>query len=158
MLLRREFRGPSEAPLERRVVLSFGGSDPAGLSAPMAEALLRDGEHQRAADLCERALRFAPGYKRAHYNLGLAYRGLGRKDEAADELNKGLEAKKKAAVAACEEAVKGTSSRIQLFNDYYPAGDEYELVHGVSGRLIPPTGLPKDVGCLVQNVESLNTS
>jgi Na+-translocating ferredoxin:NAD+ oxidoreductase RnfC subunit len=66
-----------------------------------------------------------------------------------------IKAKKKGAVAACEEAVKGTSARVQLFGDYYPAGDEYELVHSVAHRLIPPAGLPKDVGCLVQNVESL---
>jgi Na+-translocating ferredoxin:NAD+ oxidoreductase RnfC subunit len=39
--------------------------------------------------------------------------------------------------------------------DVYPAGDEFILVHMVIGRVIPPGGLPKDVDCLVSNVETL---
>jgi Na+-translocating ferredoxin:NAD+ oxidoreductase RnfC subunit len=67
----------------------------------------------------------------------------------------GIKAKKKGAVAACREACKGTMARVQLLGDFYPAGDEVDLVYEVTGRLIPAAGLPKDVGCLVQNVESL---
>ncbi len=37
----------------------------------------------------------------------------------------------------------------------YPAGDEFVLVYEVTGRLIPETGLPLHVGCVVQNVVSL---
>lgn len=37
----------------------------------------------------------------------------------------------------------------------YPAGDEFCLVYEVTGRLIPETGLPLNVGCLVQNVGTL---
>lgn len=44
VLLRREFRDAAPRPPEPRVVLTFGGSDPARLSAPMAAALL---EHCR---------------------------------------------------------------------------------------------------------------
>lgn len=39
--------------------------------------------------------------------------------------------------------------------DTYPAGDEFVLVHDVTGRVIPPGGLPRDVGALVVNVETL---
>ncbi len=39
--------------------------------------------------------------------------------------------------------------------DFYPAGDEYELVQLATGRLIPPGGIPLDVGCVVANVETL---
>jgi len=39
--------------------------------------------------------------------------------------------------------------------DTYPAGDEFILVHDVTGRVIPPGGLPRDVGALVVNVETL---
>jgi Na+-translocating ferredoxin:NAD+ oxidoreductase RnfC subunit len=42
-----------------------------------------------------------------------------------------------------------------LLGDYYPAGDEYDLVHEVTGRLIPPAGIPIQVGTVVQNVETL---
>jgi len=40
-------------------------------------------------------------------------------------------------------------------NDSYPAGDEFILVHDITNRVIPPGGLPKDVGCVVVNVETL---
>lgn len=39
--------------------------------------------------------------------------------------------------------------------DVYPAGDEFVLVHMVTGRIIPPGGLPKDVDVAVSNVETL---
>jgi Na+-translocating ferredoxin:NAD+ oxidoreductase RnfC subunit len=39
--------------------------------------------------------------------------------------------------------------------DVYPAGDEFILVHMVTGRVIPPGGLPKDVDAAVSNVETL---
>jgi RnfABCDGE-type electron transport complex C subunit len=37
----------------------------------------------------------------------------------------------------------------------YPAGDEFVLVYEATGRLVPETGLPVQVGCLVQNVQTL---
>lgn len=40
-------------------------------------------------------------------------------------------------------------------SDSYPAGDEFVLVHDVTGRVIPPGGLPRDAGALVVNVETL---
>ena len=39
--------------------------------------------------------------------------------------------------------------------DTYPAGDEFILVHDVTGKVIPPGGLPKDVGTAVANIETL---
>jgi Na+-translocating ferredoxin:NAD+ oxidoreductase RnfC subunit len=45
---------------------------------------------------------------------------------------------------------------VQPLPDCYPAGDEFILVHMVTGRVIPPGGLPKDVDCaVVSNVETL---
>jgi len=40
------------------------------------------------------------------------------------------------------------------FGSFYPAGDEYVVVYDCTGRLIPVGGLPKDVGCAVNNVET----
>ncbi|MFN0006717.1 MAG: tetratricopeptide repeat protein [Planctomycetota bacterium] len=57
----------------------------------LAEVMLRKGDHARTVQLCERALALDPDSRRAHYALGLAYRGLGRQDEAQAELGKGLE-------------------------------------------------------------------
>ena len=66
----------------------------------------------------------------------------------------GIKAKNKHAVAAVEAACKGTAVRVQLLGDYYPAGDEYDLVHEATGRLIPPGGIPLNVGVVVCNVET----
>lgn len=48
-------------------------------------------------------------------------------------------------------------SRIEFvqLGDFYPSGDEYELVYSATGRLIPPAGIPLNVGCVVNNVETL---
>jgi Na+-translocating ferredoxin:NAD+ oxidoreductase RnfC subunit len=45
--------------------------------------------------------------------------------------------------------------RILPLRDSYPAGDEFLLVYDAMGRIIPPGGLPKDVGAVVVNVETL---
>ncbi|NDV62084.1 NADH dehydrogenase subunit [Puniceicoccales bacterium CK1056] len=45
--------------------------------------------------------------------------------------------------------------RSLVYPNVYPAGDEYVLVHAVTGRLIPPGGLPLHVGCVVDNVETI---
>jgi Na+-translocating ferredoxin:NAD+ oxidoreductase RnfC subunit len=49
-----------------------------------------------------------------------------------------------------------TNNRIEIseLGDFYPSGDEYELVYSATGRLIPPAGIPLDVGCVVNNVET----
>jgi len=39
--------------------------------------------------------------------------------------------------------------------DYYPAGDEQCLVYEATGRIVPPGGIPLEVGCVVSNVETL---
>jgi Na+-translocating ferredoxin:NAD+ oxidoreductase RnfC subunit len=42
-----------------------------------------------------------------------------------------------------------------VYPDVYPAGDEYVLVYEITKRLIPPGGIPLDVGCVVDNVETI---
>ncbi len=44
--------------------------------------------------------------------------------------------------------------RIVPLHDAYPAGDEFILVHDVTGRIIPPGGLPLAVACATLNVET----
>jgi Na+-translocating ferredoxin:NAD+ oxidoreductase RnfC subunit len=41
-----------------------------------------------------------------------------------------------------------------VMDDVYPSGDEYVLVYEVTGKRIPPRGIPPMVGCLVVNVET----
>mgnify|MGYP000364412481 CR=1 FL=1 len=39
--------------------------------------------------------------------------------------------------------------------DAYPAGDEFLLVHELTGRVVPEGGIPPDVGVVVNNVTTL---
>ena len=60
-------------------------------------------------------------------------------------------------VKAIEKIKSHLSGKTELtkLGDYYPSGDEFELVYEATGRLIPPAGIPLDVGCVVNNVETL---
>ena len=44
---------------------------------------------------------------------------------------------------------------IHVMEDVYPAGDEYILVYDITGRRIPPGGIPLQVGTVVDNVETI---
>lgn len=57
---------------------------------------------------------------------------------------------------AIEALSRHTGGDIEFhnFGSFYPAGDEYVVVTDVTRRLIPVGGLPRDVGCAVNNVET----
>jgi Na+-translocating ferredoxin:NAD+ oxidoreductase RnfC subunit len=67
----------------------------------------------------------------------------------------GVKKKNAAAVEAFEAAIKGTPLTLHLLGDFYPSGDEYILVYEATKRLIPPQGIPLNVGVVVNNVETL---
>jgi len=52
--------------------------------------------------------------------------------------------------------VQGKPVELHWLGDFYPTGDEYLLVYETTGKLIPPQGLPLDVGVVVNNVETLH--
>ena len=66
----------------------------------------------------------------------------------------GIKEKNSAAVEAINGELEETNIKMKTLGDFYPIGDEYELVYEITGRLIPPHGIPLNVGCLVNNVES----
>lgn len=69
-----------------------------------------------------------------------------------------LKQKYQAAIAALRAVLDQhpeMSVRLHLLESYYPAGDEFLLVYDVTGRMVPETGLPLHVGCIVQNVGTL---
>ncbi|MCR4406793.1 MAG: RnfABCDGE type electron transport complex subunit C [Anaerolineae bacterium] len=69
-----------------------------------------------------------------------------------------LKQKYQAAIVALRAALDQRPKmnvRLHLLESYYPAGDEFLLVYDVTGRLVPETGLPLHVGCIVQNVGTL---
>ena len=67
----------------------------------------------------------------------------------------GVKAKNARAVEAVRPHLKPDRTDLVLLGDFYPSGDEFELVYTATGRLIPAAGIPLQVGCVVNNVETL---
>ena len=64
--------------------------------------------------------------------------------------------KNKAAIEALKNAVNSDNSmRLYLLDNYYPAGDEQQIVYEVTGKVVPTGGIPLDVGAVVCNVSTL---
>ena len=65
----------------------------------------------------------------------------------------------KDAISALQRAINTVHGQqdlsLLLMESRYPAGDEFVLVYEATGRLVPETGIPLNVGCLVQNVQTL---
>src|SRR5690242_17730306 len=67
----------------------------------------------------------------------------------------GVKSKNAESIEALQHSNKSDRIEFVLLGDFYPSGDEYELVYTATGRLIPPAGIPLNVGCVVNNVETL---
>ncbi|MBI5086138.1 MAG: SLBB domain-containing protein, partial [Acidobacteria bacterium] len=66
-----------------------------------------------------------------------------------------IKEKNQAAVAAVAPHAAAAGIELTSLGDFYPSGDEYEIVYAATGRLIPAAGIPLQVGCVVNNVETL---
>ncbi|OGC93760.1 MAG: hypothetical protein A2W25_06500 [candidate division Zixibacteria bacterium RBG_16_53_22] len=66
----------------------------------------------------------------------------------------GIKAKNRAEVDSLKTSADGRV-KFCLMKDIYPAGDEFILVYEATGKLIPPGGIPLEIGCVVVNVETL---
>lgn len=62
----------------------------------------------------------------------------------------GIENNKPEAIAAMQAALKGSAELLSL-RVRYPQGAEKQLIQAVTGRCVPPGGLPAAVGCAVFN-------
>src|SRR6185369_3203560 len=58
-------------------------------------------------------------------------------------------------VEALEPVARTRGMRVHPLGDFYPSGDEFVTVYECTKRVVPPGGLPLDVGCLVGNVETM---
>jgi Na+-translocating ferredoxin:NAD+ oxidoreductase RnfC subunit len=67
----------------------------------------------------------------------------------------GVKEKNARAIEAVRSRLNPDRTDLVLLGDFYPSGDEYELVYTATGRLIPAAGIPLQVGCVVNNVETL---
>jgi len=71
----------------------------------------------------------------------------------------GIKKKHEKIIPRLEEIAKSRKNiSVLKMGDYYPAGDEQCLVYEATGRVVPPGGIPLDVGCVVCNVETLYNS
>ena len=50
----------------------------------------------------------------------------------------------------------GGDVTLHLMENFYPAGDEQVMVYEVTGRVVPPGGIPLLVGCIVSNLSSVH--
>ena len=67
----------------------------------------------------------------------------------------GVKTKNAESIEALKHSLRNDRIEFVLLGDFYPSGDEYELVYTATGRLIPAAGIPLQVGCVVNNVETL---
>lgn len=60
-------------------------------------------------------------------------------------------------IAALETARDelGSDVSLHLMENFYPSGDEFIMVYEVTGRVVPPAGIPLMVGCVVSNVATM---
>jgi Na+-translocating ferredoxin:NAD+ oxidoreductase RnfC subunit len=60
-------------------------------------------------------------------------------------------------IQALSEAIKkaGSGVRLHPMDSFYPAGDEQVVVYEVTGKVVPPAGIPLDVGVIVDNVATV---
>ena len=58
---------------------------------------------------------------------------------------------------AVEALKKACTNGITVFilKDYYPAGDEQQMVYDATGRIVPVGGIPIEAGVVIQNVSTL---
>ncbi|MBM4174934.1 MAG: NADH dehydrogenase subunit [Ignavibacteria bacterium] len=67
----------------------------------------------------------------------------------------GIKEKHVAAIEEIQPFIKKSNIEFSFLGDFYPSGDEYEVVYTATGKLIPPAGIPLQIGCVVNNVETL---
>ncbi|MCF0145618.1 MAG: SLBB domain-containing protein [Eubacterium sp.] len=66
-----------------------------------------------------------------------------------------LKSKNTEAVRALEAAAAGTRVQIHQLENYYPAGDEQQIIYEVTGRRVPVGDIPIKAGCVVMNGQTL---
>ncbi len=74
----------------------------------------------------------------------------------AKEFAIGIKGEYKNALEAVKDEIDNyKNGRISILKEVYPAGDEVILTYDVTGRIVPPGGIPIDVGVVVYNVETV---
>jgi len=77
------------------------------------------------------------------------------KSTGAQKAVVGVKRKYEDKLSSFNSALEREGIELHWLGDFYPTGDEYVLVYEATKRLIPPHGIPLDVGVVVNNVETL---
>jgi len=105
----------------------------------LADVSLRRRDHEKARGFAEKALRLAPKYPRAHYVLGLAYRGLGREADARKELALGTSYTRKYLPDPWKERMmqhdKSAPGQVMLAMSHARAGKQEQARHVLESAL-----------------------
>ena len=80
-----------------------------------------------------------------------------KKENHAQDFVIALKHSYKREIASLKKAIEKVSSsvRIHEMDSFFPAGDEQTIVYEVTGKIVPPAGIPMNVGCVVSNVATL---
>ena len=75
----------------------------------------------------------------------------------ADKIKIAIKGKYEKEIDSLKKAIEKLNSKVELFylKSIYPAGDEHVIVYEVTGRVIPPGGIPLNVGAVVSNVATV---
>lgn len=115
-----------------------------------AEVVLANGAE------CEPLLQKDREVLKAHPDLVLDGLELMAKAVGASRAVLAVKAKHKDLVKLFQSLLKKRRGvELRALGDFYPAGDEFSLVYDVTGKLIPPGGIPIQIGVVVSNVETL---
>jgi Na+-translocating ferredoxin:NAD+ oxidoreductase RnfC subunit len=91
-----------------------------------------------------------------HFPAGILAGMVSMMDSTGAKTGKfGIKTKNAESLEALKHNLHTDRIEFVMLGDFYPSGDEYELVYTATGRLIPPAGIPLQVGCVVNNVETL---
>ncbi|MBT9174934.1 MAG: Electron transport complex subunit RnfC [candidate division WS2 bacterium] len=80
-----------------------------------------------------------------------------QKSTGASRVIFALKGKRKKAVESIKPFLLERGWEFYLSDDIYPAGDEQVLVYETTGRVVPPAGIPLEIGVVVQNVGTLTS-
>jgi len=75
----------------------------------------------------------------------------------ADKVIIAIKGKYEKEIDSLKKEIQRLNSKVELFylKGIYPAGDEQVIVYEVTGRVIPPVGIPLNVGAVVSNVATV---
>ncbi|MDR1377693.1 MAG: SLBB domain-containing protein [Synergistaceae bacterium] len=79
------------------------------------------------------------------------------KHVSANKIHIAIKAVNEKEIASVRGAIAHLGSSVEIFplDNYYPAGDEQMIVYDVTGRVVPPSGIPLDVGVVVSNSSTM---